>query len=66
MTIFNLNTIICISILLIVNLLLSKKKLLIDNPNLSDHKDYHKKIIPLSGGIYLILSYFIFSVLNNL
>lgn len=66
MSIFNLNTIICISILLIINLLLSKKKILIDNPNLSDHKDEHNKIIPLSGGIFFIFSFLILSILNNI
>ncbi len=65
MSIFNLNVIICISILLIVNLLLSKKKILIDNPLMSDHKDDHNKIIPLSGGIFFIISYIILSIVNN-
>ena len=66
MFIFNLNTIICILILLLVNLLFSKKKLLIDKPYLSNHKDNHKKIIPLSGGIFFIISLLVLSNINNL
>lgn len=66
MFIFNLSTIICILILLLVNLLFSKKKLLIDKPYLSNHKDNHKKIIPLSGGIFFIISLLVLSNINNI
>ena len=65
MYIFSFNTTVCFIILLILNYALSKKKLLIDNPKLSDHKYKHKKNIPLSGGIFFILSYFALSTINN-
>ena len=61
-----LNTTICILILLIINYILTKKKLLIDTPEFSHHKYKHQKIIPLSGGLFFVISYFIFSFIYNL
>ena len=52
--------------LIIINYILSKYKVLIDNPELSYHKQRHEKIIPLSGGIFFIFSYVIFSLSGNL
>ena len=66
MFILNLDIIICLLILLIVNYVLSKKELLIDNPRFSSHKHQHKKIIPLSGGLFFIISYIILALINNL
>ena len=61
-----INIFISFSILFVVNFILSKNKILIDNPNLSQHKSKHNKIIPLSGGIFFILTYLIISFLMNL
>ena len=66
MFIFSLDTIICLLILLLVNFLIKKSSLLIDNPDFSNHKDKHEKIIPLSGGIYFVISFLFLSNLNNI
>ena len=58
MFILILKILICLLVSLIVNYILSKKKLLIDIPEFSTHKEKHDKIIPLSGGIFFILSIF--------
>lgn len=64
MFILTLNTIICICLLLVINSILSKTKILIDNPDFAHHKHKHKDIIPLSGGIYFFLSLIFLSFYN--
>ena len=66
MFILTLNTIICICLLLIINFILSKTKILIDRPNFAHHKHKHKDIIPLSGGIYFFFSLIFLSFYNYL
>ena len=64
MLIISLNIIICTSLLLVINFVLSKSKFLIDNPESAHHKYKHQEIIPLSGGIYFLLSTVIISFNN--
>ena len=52
----SLKILVSLLILLTVNYILSKNKLFIDTPELSIHKEKHSKIIPLSGGLFFILS----------
>lgn len=63
---FILNTIICLLSILVVNKFLSKIYFLIDKPEFSQHKLPHKKIIPLSGGIYFYITLFFISFFNVL
>ena len=65
MFILSLNTIISICLLLVINFALSKRKILIDKPELAHHKFKHNDVIPLSGGIYFFLSLIYLSNFNN-
>ena len=60
-----LNITISVFTLFIINYILTKNKILIDNPKLSQHKFIHNSIIPLSGGIYFITCYTIISQINS-
>ena len=60
-----INITISVFTLFIINYILTKNKILIDNPKLSQHKFIHNSIIPLSGGIYFIY-YTIISQINHI
>ena len=61
-----LNITISVFTLFIINYILTKNKILIDNPKLSQHKFMHNSIIPLSGGIFFITCYTIISQINQI